>query len=257
MAAPWKGGTATAVDVTVYTPPGYDAKGTRRYSVLYEAPTGYHLWDGATNVKAALDTLIDSGAIPASIVVFIDSSGGPFPDTECANSFDNRQWYDTFVSKTVVGWVDAHYQTIAEPAARAVAGMSEGGYCAAILALHHPDVFGTSISFSGYYQAGAAGSVSQAPFDGNKALIAADSPTVAAAQLSAAARAAMYFIVIAKPDQPSYGPQATEFERTLAADGYSYDGLVATEPHGWPQVRDYFPAAVEAWAAREVKDGVF
>lgn len=257
MAAPWKGGPATAVDVTIYTPPGYDAKGAREYPVLYEAPTGYRLWNGSTNVGTALDTLIDTGAMPASIVVFIDSLGGPFPDTECANSLDRRQWFDTFVGETVVGWVDAHYKTIPQPAARAIVGMSEGGYCAAILALHHPSVFGTSISFSGYYQAGAVGSVSATPFGGNKALLEADSPTVVAGQLDLAKRAGLYFIVVAKPDQPGYGPYAASFEKTLAADGYSYDAVVSTEPHGWPQVRDYFPAAVEAWATRMASQRVF
>jgi enterochelin esterase-like enzyme len=257
MAAPWKGGTASAVDVTIYTPPGYDAGGSRRYPVLYEAPTGYHLWDGATNVKSALDTLIDSGSIPATIVVFIDSSGGPYPSTECADSFDRREWFDTFVGKTVVGWVDGHYKTIAEPATRAIVGMSEGGYCAAILALHHPTVFGTSISFSGYFQAGAVGGDSPAPFGGNKALIAADSPTVVAGQLDRAARNRLYFIVIAKPDQPGYGPDASTFDKELAADGYPYQSVAVTVPHGWPQVREYFPGAVETWAAREVATGVF
>jgi enterochelin esterase-like enzyme len=257
MAAPWKGGTASAVDITIYTPPGYDANGARRYPVLYEAPTGYHLWDGATNVKSALDTLIDSGSIPATIVVFIDSSGGPYPSTECADSFDHREWFDTFLSKTVVTSVDSHYKTIAQPAARAIAGMSEGGYCAAILALHHPTIFGTSISFSGYFQAGAVGGDSPAPFGGNKALIAADSPTVVAGQLDRATRDRLYFIVIAKPDQPGYGPDASTFDKELAADGYPYQSVAAAVPHGWPQVREYFPGAVETWAAREVATGVF
>lgn len=257
MAAPWKGGTASAVDVTIYTPAGYDANGTRRYPVLYEAPTGYHLWDGATNVKSALDTLVDSGSMPATIVVFIDSSGGPYPSTECADSFDQREWFDTFVSKTVVAWMDSRYKTIAQPAARAIVGMSEGGYCAAILALHHPTVFGTSISFSGYFQAGAVGGDSAAPFGGNKALLAADSPMVVAGQLDRATRDRLYFIVIAKPDQPGYGPDASAFVKELATYGYPHEPVAAAVPHGWPQVRSYFPGAVEAWAAREVATGVF
>jgi enterochelin esterase-like enzyme len=257
MAAPWKGGTASAVDVTVYTPPGYDPAATRRYPVLYEVPTSYRLWGGATNVKAALDTLIDSGTIPAMIVVFIGSAGGPFPDTECADSFDHRQWYDTFVGVTMVGWMDARYKTIAQPEARAIAGMSEGGYCAAILALRHHTVFGTSISFSGYFQAGAAGVNSAAVFGGNKALLAAYSPTTVAGQLDAAARVRLYFILVVKPDQAEYGPQAAAFEKDLATDGYRYDVIVSSEPHGWPQVRDNFPIAVEAWSARMVATGVF
>ena len=257
VAAPWKGGTASAVDVTVYTPPGYDPAGERRYPVLYEAPTSYRLWGGATNVKSALDTLIDSGSIPATIVVFIGSAGGPYPDTECADSFDHREWYDSFVDVTMVGWMDTHFKTIAEPAARAIAGMSEGGYCAAILALHHPGVFGTSIAFSGYYQAGAAGINSAAPFGGNKSLLATYSPSVVAGRLDAATRARLYFIIVVKTDQPEYGPQAAAFEKDLATDGYRYDAIVAFEPHGWPQVRDNFPNAVEAWSGRMVATGVF
>ncbi len=257
MAAPWKGGTASSVDVTIYTPPGYDPKGARRYPVLYEAPTGYALWNGATNARSALDSLIDAGSIPPSIVVFIDSAGGPYPNTQCADSFDGRQWFDLFVSRTVVGWVDRYYKTMATPTARAIAGMSEGGYCAAILALHHPTEFGTSISFSGYYQAGVGGGSSAAPFGGNWALVAADSPTVVAGKIAIPTRDQLYFVVIAKPDQPSFGPQATEFEKTLSGDGYPYTALAATEPHGWTQVRDYFPAALKDWAAREVATGVF
>ena len=257
LAAPWKGGTASTVDITVYTPPGYDPAGTRRYPVLYEAPTGYHLWGGATNVKAALDTLIDSGSVPAMIVVFIDSLGGPFPDVECADSFDQRQWYDTFVGVTMVGWMDTHFKTIAQPAARATMGMSAGGFCSAILALHHPGVFGTSIAFSGYYQAGASGTNSAAPFGGNKTLLADYSPSVVVGRLDAATRARLYFIIVAKPDQPQFGPQAAAFEKELAADGYRYDSIAAPDPHGWPQVRAEFPATLEAWSVRMVATGVF
>ena len=257
MPAPWKDGTVSAVNVTVYTPPGYDPAGTRHYPVLYEVPTSYRLWGGATNVKAALDTLIDSGSIPAMIVVFIDSAGGPYPDTECADSFDHREWYDTFAGVTMVGWMDSHYKTIAQSSARAIAGMSEGGFCAAILTLRHRSVFGTSISFSGYYQAGAAGANSAAPFGRDKALLAAYSPTTVAGQLDVAARARLYFILVAKPDQPEYGPQAADFEKVLAGYGYHYDAIVASEPHGWPQVRDYFPIVIEAWSARMVATEVF
>jgi enterochelin esterase-like enzyme len=256
LTAPWKGGIANAVDVAVYLPPGYGA-GKRRYPVLYEAPTGYRLWDGATNVRTALDTLIDQGSMPATIVVFIDSIGGPYPDTECANSYDHREWFDTFVGVTMVGWVDSHYRTIAASGARAISGMSAGGYCAANLALHHAGVFGTSISFSGYFQAGASGSGAAAPFGGNKDLLAANSPTVVAGQLGQAARRDLYFILVAQAEQALYGPQASEFEGILATYGYSFDDISASEPHGWQQVRDYFPRAMEAWASHEVVSGVF
>lgn len=257
MTAPWKGGTSSVVDLTVYTPPGYDPAGSRTYPVLYEAPTGYHLWGGATNVATALDTLIDGGSIPATIVAFIDSAGGPFPNTECANSYDRRQWYDTFVGQTVVAWVDAHYKTIHDPTARAVVGMSEGGYCSAIIALHHPTVFGTAISFSGYFQPASNAVGPSGPFGANAALLANDSPTALAPKLPVATRRQLYFILVSKPDQPGYGPDGLAFEKVLSANEYPHDTIVATEPHGWTQVRDYFPAALESWARHEVATGVF
>jgi hypothetical protein len=39
--------------------------------------------------------------------------------------------------------------------------------------------------------------------------------------------------------------------------GWAGASLAAAVPHGWPQVREYFPGAVEAWAAREVAAGAF
>jgi Putative esterase len=259
LKAPWNTGAGSA-GITVYLPPGYDPNGSRTYPVLYEAPTAYDIWWRGTYVKPALDTLIDKGTIPAMIMVFINSDGGPFPDSECANSFDSREWFDTYVGETVVAWVDAHYHTIPRSEARAIAGMSQGGYCAAILALHHPNAFGTSISFSGYFVVGGGGGgggSSATPFGGQQALIKADSPMTAAGQLSQELRSKLHFILVFKPDQPGYGPDGIAFGKTLADAGYSLTTIAATEPHGWPQVRDYFQPALEAWAAREIETGVF
>lgn len=241
----------------VYLPPGYDGSGSRRYPVLYEVPTPYSLWDGATNAKVALDTMIDQGTMPASIMVFVDSFGGPYPDSECANSSDGREGMDTFMGVTVPAYLDAHYRTIPTPAARTVLGMSQGGYCAAILALHHPDVFGAEISFSGYYQAGIAGANSSLPFGGNRAVLAADSPSVIAPGLPVGRRSALYFVLIAEPGQSFYGPEASAFSRTLTQAGYPRILVSAPLPHGWSQVRQEFPIATQLIAQREVLQGVF
>jgi len=191
------------------------------------------------------------------IVVFVDSFGGPYPDTECANSVDGQEWMDTYISGTVISYVDSHNSTIAQANARATIGMSQGGYCAAILALRHPAVFGTSIPISGYYRAGAGGANSRLPFGGNAAALAAASPMVVAAELPAAERSSLFFIVIAEPSQPFYGAQASDFEKLLATEGFPYVALNANVPHGWTQVRQEFPVALEAWAAHLVSAGVF
>jgi hypothetical protein len=256
LPAPWTGGTSSRIEVDVYTPPGYAHSGDRRYPSLYEFPWAYRWWDGGAHVATALDSLIDSGAMPAAIVVFVDSGGGPYPDTECANTADGRQWFDTFAGGTLVRWVDAHYRTMADPSARAIMGMSVGGYCAATLVVRHPDVFQTAISFSGYYQAGLFGTTAARLFDNNPALLAAASPDVVAGRLPPSERASVGFILVAQPSQPLYGPQATAFAQALSVDGYPYVAIAAVQPHGWGQVRAHLAEALTDWARRLAGTGV-
>ncbi|HYM82864.1 MAG TPA: alpha/beta hydrolase-fold protein, partial [Candidatus Dormibacteraeota bacterium] len=255
LPAPWSGGATT--EVAVYLPPGYDSSPARRYPVLYEAPTPYNYWDGATNAKTVLDSLIDSGVIPSSVVVFISTGSGPYPDTECSDSFDGREWTDRYIAHTVVAWVDAWVRTIAAPAGRAIFGMSQGGYCAAILALHHPDVFATEISFSGYYEAGVAAPSAAAVFGGIPSLLAADSPISVAPHLAAGLRARTEFVLVADAAQSFYGPQQSAFLSVLRRAGYPTAPIWTPVPHGWQQVRAEFAPALEEVAQHEVALGVF
>jgi hypothetical protein len=135
-------------------------------------------------------------------------------------------------------------------------GFSQGGYCAAILALHHPSVFGTAIPISGFFRAGEGNRTAGIVFGGNAALIKADSPIYVAPQLPPAERANHYFIVVASPTQPFYGPESTGFVRLITGLGYPCTVLTSKVPHGWVQVRQQEPAILETWAARLVATGV-
>jgi len=256
LPAPWKSTSSETERVDIYLPPGYDPNGQRRYPVLYEAPFPYDLWDSSINLGVTLNVLINDGAIPPLIVVFVNAYNAPILDTQCANSTDGSQWWDTFISSTVVSYVDSTYKTIAKASARATAGLSEGGYCAAILALRHPAVFGTAIPFSAYFFAGEGNASAGQPFAGSQAALIEASPMILAARLTPAERAELYFIVVAQPSQPLYGYEATAFERLLYTEGYQFVALNATLPHGWDQVRQELPGALEAWAERLAAAGV-
>jgi len=264
LPAPWKGGTKSTSEIDVYTPPGYDTSGDRRYPVLYEAPTGLALWGKGTSVVSTLDTMIDSGEMPATIVVFIDSLGSPYGDTQCADMYDGSQWFETYISQTVVEFVDNGWRTIADSRARGIMGMSAGGFCAPMLTLRHPDVFSISISFSGYFTAGASGPTAQKPF-GDAAGIQSHSPVVLAGQTPGAYRSTMYFVVIACqsqvlgacPKQEFYASHAYNFEKVLKADGFSYLNISSPWTHGWGQVRNETPGALRAWGARLVVNGIW
>jgi enterochelin esterase-like enzyme len=257
LPAPWKDNGGLTENIAVYTPPGYKPDGARRYPVLYEAPFDYPLWDTSVHFKSILDSLIDKGTVPPMLVVFVNAWRAPIYDTQCANSVDGRQWMDTFISKTVVSYVDSNYRTMARADARAFFGFSQGGYCAAILPLRHPTVFTTAISFSGYFRAGVGDESAKLPFGGDAAALDAASPIVVATTLPKANRAALLFIVVAKPSEPFFGTGAVEFEHVLAAEGYRLVALDSGIGHGWDQVSRELPAALVAWAAQLIAVGVF
>jgi S-formylglutathione hydrolase FrmB len=200
--------------------------------------------------------LIGSGKIPAAIVVFIDESGAPMMPTECIDSYNKQQWLETFISQTVVDYVDLNYRTISDPKARTIMGLSEGGFCAAMLALRHPDIYNVDISFSGYYWAATPAPDSAVPFGGQDSLIDAYSPALLAPQIAAADRSSLYFILVSQASQAYFGPQLTGFEKILDADGYGYVATNSKYPHGWPQVANEIAGALHSWAAHLMLSGV-
>lgn len=57
--------------------------------------------------------------------------------------------FETYVSKDLVGYMDAHYRTVADRSGRAIAGLSMGGHGALWLSIRHRDTFGAAGSMSG------------------------------------------------------------------------------------------------------------
>src|SRR5260370_42167030 len=97
--------------------------------------------------------LITAGKIRETIFVAPDGNGPDYRVSEWANSFDNRQRMEDSIVYDLVHEVDTHYRTLADPADRAIAGNSDGGFAAANIALHHPDVFDTVLSLGGSFVA--------------------------------------------------------------------------------------------------------
>lgn len=258
LPAPWLGGTRTIL-VTVYLPGGY-ASSNRSYPVVYEAPFSYRSWEKWMGVKALLDAQMSSGAVPASIVVFAHPAGGPYVDTECANSADGRQSLETFYSSTLVQAIDARYRTIRTAAARSVMGFSQGGFCATMLALRHPDVFSTALSISGYYQAGIRAPETPSawrPFAGNASLEASYSPLQLVGQLSSPRRASMLLVLEADAAQPFYGSQSAAMSTAAHQAGVAVLAVPMPIYHSWIVVKAVLPRMLRALASHEVALGVF
>ncbi len=171
-----RGGTTTPVQIPapaadqmpdsttwVYTPPGYDGADTStRYPVVYlihGTPGSSSDWFAGGQIAHTMNVLIEARVIRPMIVVAPDVNGtGPGAnDTECLNSTTGGSQVESFLTDTVVTWIDAHYQTAADRSHRIIGGMSAGAYCSLDIGLRHNALFATILAIEGYPDPGDGG----------------------------------------------------------------------------------------------------
>ena len=213
----------------VYLPPTYNTPQgrNRRYPTLYllhGSPGNYRDWITAGKADQSADTLIDLKKIPELIMVMPDGNGQISP-SEWGNSYDQSQMMETFVAIDLVKYVDQKFRTIAQPADRAIGGLSMGGFGAMNIAVHHPDVFGTVISLGGYYR--AEGSV----WGNNAHYIRQNSP-IDVLPNDQQARKLHIFLGGATQDEPYY-TDTMEFAHELDSFSIPYHLDVQKGYHSW------------------------
>ena len=254
LPAPWTGGTSNMTSVSVYLPAGY-ASGTARYPVVYAVPWGLAYWEQGIHVQEMLDGLIARREIPPTIVVFAAlSNGGPYPDTECADSADGAEHIETYLSTTLPTWIDGRYRTLADADHRTMFGFSQGGFCSTMVLLRHTDVFHYAISFGGYYTAGvqSAETVNAGrPWGGDPQLVASHSPMLLASSIPASVRPQLFIVLSGTASQPFYGAQYSAFVDELATDGIPARTIDTPAAHSWPSVQADLPLALQDVAATQ------
>lgn len=261
MAAPWRGGRFNQANVALYLPPHFSTSGSVRYPVVYEAPYGISTWrqPNRFNLPLVMDSLIAQRLIPPTIVVMLGTSGGPYLDSECANSYDGRAWIETWIVKTIVPWMDRTYPTVASRAGRAVMGASQGAYCAAALWSHHPDVFGAAIIESGYFTSGIRSTQTPnawMPFGGNAAYEASQSPILRVPGIPASLRAASLVLLEADPSNWFYGAQTKAFIAVLDAAGVPNRLYADPAGHSWTAFARDTPRMLADWGRWLAGQGV-
>jgi S-formylglutathione hydrolase FrmB len=135
-------------DVWVWTPP----LGNRDRSTL---PVVYmlHGWPGSpssmiSGIVKPLANAFAKGARPF-IAVFPDGNAKTHADSEWADSYDKRAMIETWITKKVIPVVES--DRIRSNKERAIFGFSMGGYGAAIIGLHHPELFTQIVTLAGYF----------------------------------------------------------------------------------------------------------
>lgn len=139
--------------VFVYLPPSYTDSGKPMPVIYFLHGYGDNAKMMIDRAKRELDEEFTGDKNEFIFVVFTGNNitGGSF----YVNSSASGNWED-FVTDEVVGMIDEKYNTIPDSASRCISGYSMGGYGAINIALKHPDIFGSLITFApGIYADGS------------------------------------------------------------------------------------------------------
>ncbi len=142
--------------VYVYLPPEYFQPGYRKYrfpviELIHGQPGEPQDWIDVVGVTDTLDQLVSQGRAKPAVLVMPDANGAQRVSLQCLNQVGGPQDL-TYLARDLPLAI-AHRLRVEPPGpAWAVAGYSEGGFCAANMALRFPARYGFAGVLSGYFK---------------------------------------------------------------------------------------------------------
>ncbi len=143
--------TNTSRRAFVYTPPDYGKDANKRYPVLYlqhgwgEDETA---WSNQGRANLIMDNLIAEGKIKPFIIVMTYGMTNEIKFGSGLRNFDIKPFQTVLVDE-LIPYIDAQFNTIADQAHRAMAGLSMGGMETKMITLNRPEVFSHFALLSG------------------------------------------------------------------------------------------------------------
>ncbi|HEY1603349.1 MAG TPA: alpha/beta hydrolase family protein [Pirellulales bacterium] len=126
----------------IVLPANYETS-TERYPVLY-------LLHGLTsNYTAWAFMKVPEVAASYKLIIVMPDVGNSWYVNWAESAAGQKNQWEDYIIKELIGHVDETYRTIAKREARAINGLSMGGYGAIMLGLRHPDLFCSIGSHSG------------------------------------------------------------------------------------------------------------
>ncbi|MEO6761585.1 MAG: alpha/beta hydrolase-fold protein [Candidatus Saccharimonadales bacterium] len=136
----------------VYLPPAYFDKASSDIKfpvivLLTGTPGNPVSWLQGGLLVSTMDSFTNRHKGIAPIVVIADHSGSFTNDTECLDSSHGNA--ETYLTVDVPNYIKSHYRVASNPVNWGIGGFSEGGMCAAMLALTNQDIFRHFLDMSG------------------------------------------------------------------------------------------------------------
>lgn len=138
----------------VWLPAGYLSHTERYYPVVlaFAGVPGSILAysEEGMDIGRVIEELSGQRRMREAIVVVPDV----FPenlDTECVDAADGSVRTESWLTGSVVPWITTNLRAVGDRQAWATLGLSAGGWCATMLTMRHPDLFGHAVSMAGYF----------------------------------------------------------------------------------------------------------
>ncbi|TMC47929.1 MAG: esterase family protein [Chloroflexi bacterium] len=135
--------------IRILLPAGYATDPSRRYPVFYllhGTSGGAEDWTTKGNAEQA------TAGLPLIVVMpdiaLNDGGGGWCTNWYNQGHYGQPQW-ETFHIDELIPWVDQNLRTIASREGRAIAGLSQGGFCSISYPARYPDLFSIALAYSG------------------------------------------------------------------------------------------------------------
>jgi len=207
--------------VYVYLPPQYFRAAYRGYrfpviELIPGFPGGPQDWINVVGVIASYTTLLNNGVAKPAALVMPDPNGGRRVSLQCLNVVHGPQ-DATFLALDLPRYLSQVLRLQPPGQAWGIAGYSEGGYCAANLALIYRLRYGYSGVLSGYFvplKDQLPRLVS--PFGKNKALRRQNTPFDRLVTLPVSARIPLFWLGVGSKD-PSAVADGRRFQQLLLA----------------------------------------
>jgi S-formylglutathione hydrolase FrmB len=131
--------------IYILFPAGYGSHPQRRYPVLYllhGTSGGASDWTKQGNAQSVIGNRQLITVMPD--IALHDDGGG-----WCTDWPNGHERWETFHIHQLIPWVDSNLRTIATRSERAIAGLSQGGFCSMSYAARYPDLFSIALGYSG------------------------------------------------------------------------------------------------------------
>ena len=184
--------------------------------------------------------LVAEGRMQPLILVAPYGTRSFLTDEEWVNSIQPDNDWETFVARDLVNAIDARYRTVVSGAGRGIAGLSEGGYAALNIGLHHPGEFRLMESWSGYMLADHMPSL----FDHSQGMLTYNSPADTLWDAAPQLRADGTYVWFYCGTRDYLNGENRSFDTELAELGIPHHYFTWPGSHNWLLWRALMPEAL-------------